>query len=124
MATTVPRFLFWAPRLLCILFAVFLSLFALDAFDEGGSAWKTALAFLIHLFPAALVALVLVLSWRHELVGAITFLVLGVLYIVSMWARFPWFVYVGISGPLFVISALFLANWSLKRGGTAAGLQH
>ncbi len=118
MDTTVPRLLFWVPRLLCILFAIFLSLFSLDALDRG------PVAFLIHLLPAALVALVLMLSWRHDLVGAIAFAALGILYIVAMWARFRWSVYVLISGPLFVMSALFLANWSLKRRGAAAGLQH
>ncbi len=120
MTIASTRFFFWAPRILCLLLAVFLSLFALDAFDEGGSIGRTVLAFLIHLFPAALVVLVLALSWRRELVGAIAFLALGLLYIVGMGIRLRWSASVVIAGPLFVVSALFLSNWALKRRGAIA----
>jgi hypothetical protein len=34
MKRPVKRLLFWAPRILCILFAAFVSLFALDVFDQ------------------------------------------------------------------------------------------
>jgi hypothetical protein len=33
------RMLFWTPRLLSILFAIFISLFALDVFGEGYGFW-------------------------------------------------------------------------------------
>ena len=44
MKRPVKRTLFWAPRILCILFAVFVSLFALDVFGEGYGFWETILA--------------------------------------------------------------------------------
>jgi len=46
MNTTTKRVLFWAPRVLGILFALFLSLFALDVFSEGYSFGETMLALL------------------------------------------------------------------------------
>ena len=114
MAAVIPRFIFWAPRILCVLFAIFLSMFALDVFGESNGFWNTALALLMHLVPTALVALLLALAWRHEMVGAIAFAALGVLYIVFAWGRFHWSAYVGISGPLFIVGGLFFANWALK----------
>jgi len=43
------KVLFWTPRLACLGFAIFLSLFALDVFSEGNGFWKTILGLLIHL---------------------------------------------------------------------------
>jgi hypothetical protein len=116
MTTAAPRFLFWAPRILGSLFAIFLSVFALDAFQDGRSLWSNALALLMHLLPTALVALLVALAWRHELFGAIVFSCLGVLYIVWARGRFNWLAYAFIAGPLFVVGSLFLASWVRKRG--------
>jgi len=111
MSRSVKRLLFWTPRILCMLFAAFLSLFALDVFGEGYSFWKTMLALLIHLVPVFFLILILVLSWRWAWVGGIVFPSLGVLYIVMAWHRFPWSVYAIIAGPLFVLGILFWINW-------------
>lgn len=111
MNRTVKRFLFWTPRVLCILFAMFLSLFALDVFDEGGGVWETARALILHLVPVYIVVIVLVIAWRWEWVGAILFNALAVLYVVMMWGRFPLATYLCISGPLLFVGDLFLFNW-------------
>jgi hypothetical protein len=97
---------------MCIAFALFLSLFALDVFNEGLGLWKTILALSIHLIPTALVVLVLALSWRWEWIGGILYIAAGILYLTRMWHH-PAAV-AGISGPLFLVGALFLLNW-LKR---------
>jgi hypothetical protein len=39
MKGPVRRLLFWSPRVLCVAFAIFLSLFALDVFSEGLGVW-------------------------------------------------------------------------------------
>jgi len=104
--------LFWSPRVLCIAFALFLSLFALDVFNEGLGLWKTILALSIHLIPTAFVLVVLAVSWRWEWVGGVLFIAAGILYLTRMWHH-PAAV-AGISGPLFLVGALFLLHW-LKR---------
>jgi len=106
------RILFWAPRMLCILFALFLSIFALDVFESGVSFWNAILGLLIHLIPVYLVIIALVVAWRWEWIGALFFFTLAVLYLVLAWGRFPWSVYLIISGPLVLIGVLFLLNWS------------
>jgi hypothetical protein len=114
MNTSMKRVLFWTPRILCILFAIFLSLFSFDVFGEGLGFWETILALLIHLVPVYIVVIILVISWRWEWVGAILFNALAVFYVVWAWERFSWIAYLTISGPLVLVGVLFLINWIYK----------
>lgn len=127
MEESVKRLLFWMPRILCIAFAVFVSLFALDVFGEGYDFFETILAFLIHLIPAGIILIALVISWRWEWIGSIAFTSLGVVYIVIFRDReFSWSVYLIMSGPLFLLSVLFLINWLCRkqlRTGSQNGTQ-
>lgn len=111
-------FVLWAPRVLTIAFAAFISIFAADAFEHGLGFWKTLGGLLLHLIPTFLVLLVLVLSWRRAWVGAIAFFALGLVYILTTWGRFPLSVYFVIAGPLFLAGILFLVSW-LQRGQPA-----
>jgi hypothetical protein len=115
VSTRSKRLLFWTPRVLCILFAGFVSLFALDVFGEGYGFWETILALLIHLVPTYIILILLAIAWRWEWVGAILFGVLGVWYILMTRGRFPWTTYLAMSGPLFLIGVLFQLNWVYRR---------
>jgi hypothetical protein len=115
MKATSKRLLFWTPRVLCLLFAAFISIFALDVFEEGFGGWKTVVALLMHLIPTFLVLLVLAVSWRWEWVGALLFGGLAVGYVALFWGRFHWSAYAAISGPLCLVGLLFFFNW-LCRG--------
>ena len=64
---------FWTPRLVCIAFAAFLCVFALDVFDMPLPPLQKFAAFVIHLVPAAIVAAGLIVVWSHEWVGAAFF---------------------------------------------------
>jgi hypothetical protein len=105
--------LFWSPRILGILFAAFVSLFALDVFEQGVSLEAIG-GFLIHLFPVYLLIIVLILAWRWELIGAVSYPLLGVLYI-ALAHGFPWQTYALMSGPPVLIGVLFLLDWSYRR---------
>jgi hypothetical protein len=105
------RALYWAPRILSILFAGFISLFALDVFGERYSFWETLLALTMHLVPTALIVIVLILAWRWEWIGALAFLSLGIWYLLMTWGRMHWTAYVFISGPLFLLAILYFLNW-------------
>jgi hypothetical protein len=115
MKKPMKQLLFWMPRILCILFAVFVSLFALDVFGEGYGFWKTILALLIHLIPTVFILIVLVVSWHWEWVGGILFIALGIFYDISFWGRFYWTVYLVMSGPLFLMGVLFSINWLFRK---------
>ena len=114
MNPNVKRALFWAPRMLCILFALFLSLFAFDVFGEGVGLWEAILAFLIHLTPVYLVVIVLAISWKREWLGAALFAALAVLYAALTRGREHWSAYLLISGPLLLLAALFWLNWKRR----------
>jgi hypothetical protein len=111
MRKSINQFLFWTPRTICILFAVFLSLFSLDVFSESYGLWETVLALFIHLVPVYIVIIVLIIAWRWEWVGAILFFTLALFYLIMTRDRAPWSTYLMISGPLVLVGVLFLINW-------------
>lgn len=114
MKTITGRLLYWVPRILGVLITLFIGLFALDVFGQGGGLLETVLGFLIHLIPAFLVAAALTAAWRWEWIGAILFFILSLAYVAMTRGREHWTAYLTISGTLAVVGALFLANWLLR----------
>lgn len=110
MKRPVKGWLFWTPRILGILFAAFVSLFALDVFEEGYGFWEALAGFAIHLIPTAIVLIVLAIAWRWEWVGGILFIALGTAYIVATRGGEHWSAYLLIAGPLVLIGLLFLMD--------------
>lgn len=108
------RVLYWAPRILAVLFALLLSVFALDVLGEGYSFWEAVVGLLIHLAPTFLVILVLVIAWRWEWLGALLFFGLAAFYVIAFWAPERWAAYLIISGPLALVGLLFLADWLVR----------
>jgi hypothetical protein len=116
MKTKSASIVFWVPRVLCLLFAAFLSMFALDVFNEARGFWPTLGALFMHLIPTWILLILLALSWRWEWVGAVAFPALGIFYLVNFWGRFHWSAYALISGPLILLGVLFLLSWRQRRG--------
>jgi hypothetical protein len=113
----LARLIYWSPRVAGILIILFVSLFALDVFEEGRSLGEMLLAFLMHMLPSITMAIVLALAWRWEWVGFVSFLLAGLFFL-----RFMLFdpaqglgVLLLISGPMFLISLLFWANWKWRK---------
>jgi hypothetical protein len=115
MKQQTKPFLFWSPRVLTLLVALFLSLFALDVFGEGYGFWGTAVALFMHLIPTWIVLVVLALSWRWEWVGAVLFVALGLIYAYFAVGRGHPEWTVPISCPLFLVGGLFLLNWLYRK---------
>lgn len=82
MANRLRDLIFWTPRVLGILFAVCVSLFALDVFSAGYGRGETAAAFLIHMVPTGLIRAALPLARRWERLGTVLFAGLGLAYAV------------------------------------------
>jgi hypothetical protein len=114
MKTPRAKVLHWAPRILGILFALFLSLFGFDVFDEGVGFWAALLAFLIHQLPVLVLLIAVILAWRRQWIGAIGFFGFAVWYL--LWFRgFEKSAYLIILVPAVLVGALFLADWLYRR---------
>jgi hypothetical protein len=114
MNKTLKKFLFWTPRIAGILFILFISLFALDIFDEQLGFWGTIVGLFMHLIPSILLTIALIIAWKWEWVGAVLFIGWAVWYMVFMQGFF-WTVYVIIAGLPALIGLLFLAGWIWRK---------
>jgi hypothetical protein len=95
---------------LSILFAVFISIFALDVFGEGYGFWGTVVAFLMHMVPTLLVVGAIAVSWKWPLWGGGIFGGLGLFYVLLASSRGHWEWSILIAGPVFVIGCLFILD--------------
>lgn len=109
--------LYWTPRILSMVFILFLTLFAFDVFEGDASFIKKLGGFIIHLIPNFILILILILSWKREWIGALAFILTGLAYVIFFWGRFPVPTYLIISGPLFLIGILFWINWIYRKNG-------
>lgn len=111
------RLLHWTPRILAILFVAFLSLFSLDVFGVGYSAWETAVAFFMHNIPSLILIGFIVLAWRWPWVGSIGSGVL-MLWFWNMhdfnWAG-DWVGLILFGAVPALIALLFAADWLVRR---------
>jgi hypothetical protein len=98
----------WVPRLAGVAVALFLALFALDAFNNR--PFLAALpGFVIHLVPSFMVLAAVALAWRFPLAGAVAFPLLALVYAERVHWRLDWVRVVG--GPLVLVGLLFLLSW-------------
>ena len=119
----ISKSIYWTPRILSIIFIVFLALMSLDVFGNGYTFWETVVGLFMHNIPVFILLILLIISWKHELVGAITFILAGILYIAFVVRNIimngfqayylSWIVQ--ISGIAFLIGILWFINWKRKR---------
>lgn len=129
MTKPVMRLLFWTPRVLGCLFALFVSIFALDVFGQGYGFWGTIVALLMHLIPVYVLLIVLVIGWRWEWAGALLYLGFSVWYLTQSWGAVPMMANIlgalPIAGPPILVGLLFLLDWlTRRRAHLAIGEMH
>lgn len=93
-------------------------MFSLDVFETGLTAWQIVVGLFMHNIPVFILAIVLWISWKHEIVGGIGFILAGLAYI-ALLARnpFEWYMLswaTQISGMAFLTGTLFLIGWFKK----------
>lgn len=111
MSTRMKQLLIWTPRLLGILFALFLSIFALDVFGAGYTIGETLIALFMHLLPTFALLIALALAWRWQWVGAVVFLGFVAWYLIDTWGQAPFLVLLFICGPPLVVGLFYLVDW-------------
>ncbi|PKM91363.1 hypothetical protein CVU82_02075 [Candidatus Falkowbacteria bacterium HGW-Falkowbacteria-1] len=119
MENKISKSLYWTPRILSIIFICFLALMSLDVFGSGLNFWQTVVALFMHNLPALVLLVVLIISWKHEIVGGVGFILAGLVYIVLLMRnQFEWYLLswaIQISGVAFLVGTLFLVTWFKKR---------
>ncbi len=122
MEKNISKFVYWTPRMLSIFFLLFLSIFSLDVFEGSKDFRNTFIVLLIHNIPVFVLALVLIISWKHEIVGGIAFILVGIAHMIFSIVREtidPWYIALSYSLildiPAFFIGILFLIGWFKKR---------
>jgi len=112
----IITFFVWLPRILSIVFILFLSLFALDVFSEY-KGLAVAAPLLIHLLPSLTLFCIVIIAWKHELVGAIAFIGFAVFYVWGVGLARPPDLYLSIVFPLVLIGICYLVRWRQKSTG-------
>ncbi len=103
-----------AARILAILFAIFISIFALDVFEEGVPIGQILFSLFMHLIPTFVILIIAWASWKHPLLGSILFTLLGIFYLVLARGQ-GLLAYLLIAGPPFLIGFLFLISYLLGK---------
>jgi len=123
MKTSI-KFLHWTPRILTIVATLFISIFALDAFEGDQSVWQHILGFLIHLIPTYIMTAILIVAWKWELVGGIIFATIGLItspmvFMVNYNRNHNFWMDLGIIGlitfPFILIGVLFILSHISKK---------
>ena len=119
MKKKMSKYLYWTPRILAIIFILFLALFSLDVFEGNYGFWGTIVGLFMHNIPALVLLIVLLISWKYEIVGGIVFILAGLLYIILLMRnKFEWYYLlwaIQIAIPAFLIGILFLIGWFKKK---------
>ena len=119
MNNKINKFIYWTPRILGVLLILFLAMFSLDVFEPGLTVSQIAIGLFMHNIPVLLLFIILIISWKHEIVGGVAFILAGLLYIGLTLTRVPWYLALSwsliIAGPAFFIGILFLVGWFKKK---------
>ena len=104
--------------MLGLVVALYLGMFALDAFTGEKSLTEKVGDFLVHLAPAAFILATVLLSWGRYWIGTLVFSGLAVYYALTTLDRMDWVL--AISGPLLFVALLYGLNWWRGKGEAKA----
>ena len=111
MNKKLESFLHWLPKVLTIIFILFLAMLSADIFDSQLGFWGTVLGLFMHNIPVLFLIVTLILAWRKPIIGAVVFPLMAIIYIVwalsnemGMWAFNPVPLFAILIGVLFWVS--------------------
>ena len=112
MRPYVFKIINWAPRVLGVMFSLFIALFAIDVFSEGYSLVEALGDFFIHLLPAMIIFAFTVIGWYWPGYGAMLWFISGTGFV--LFFDNPWQVDIILSAPQFLVAILFLLSKKFK----------
>ena len=101
------KYFIWVPRILVILFALFLMLFSFDVFEDGQVDWAHITGFLMHNIPSVILLVLLFSTWKSPWWAGMLFVFAGVMLTLffGTWKELVPFLL--ISFPVFLVGFLF-----------------
>ena len=123
MKTSI-KIIHWMPRILCILAILFISMFALDAFNTDQTFWQKIADFSMHLIPSFVIIVLLIVAWKWELTGGILMIVLAIGFMPLVYSMnfartqsvlISLSIVLMINFPFVVTGVLFILSYFLKR---------
>jgi hypothetical protein len=100
--------LIWIPKVLAMIFIVFLSLLALDAFSGDAPIIKKLAGFFVHLIPSFILTLTLLISWKRPLIGGSIFILLSIAFAFFFRTYRSVPAFLGITFPVALVGILFI----------------
>jgi hypothetical protein len=96
---------------------------SLDIFGNGYTFWETVVGLFMHNIPVFVLLIILIISWKYEIIGGISFVLAGLLYIAFVIRNIIMNGFQGyylswmttIAGPAFFIGILWFINWNKKK---------
>lgn len=120
------RILYWAPRIICILAILFISMFAADAFGPGLTIMEQLGGFIIHLIPSFVLLALLIVAWKREFIGGVIFTAIGIglspfiynhNYNMNHSVGMSLGILLVVTFPIIVVGILFILNHFIKEAG-------
>jgi hypothetical protein len=102
---------YWTPRILGLLIAFYVSLFAFNT-PEGMPV--VSMDLLLNLLPSIVLLVTAIASWKREVIGIVTYTLLGLGYAIFMAKGHPDWI-LAISGPLFLCAILFAISRRMNK---------
>jgi hypothetical protein len=103
---------------------VFVSVFALDAFNAEKTIWQQIGDFLMHLIPSFVLIVVLLVAWKRELIGGIMLTLIGLgfspfifmhNYRMNQSVGMNLLIILVITIPFVIAGILFMVSYRLKK---------
>jgi len=76
---------------------------------------KTILHLLVHLIPAFILILILIIAWWREIVGVFLYISLAIFYLLISKGKFNLITYLVIMVPLGIIALLLYLDWHFRK---------
>jgi hypothetical protein len=68
------KILYWMPRIFTIFAIIFMLMFSLDTLGEKMPLSDKLLGLFMHNIPVLILAVILIIAWKRELIGGILFI--------------------------------------------------
>jgi hypothetical protein len=98
----------WLPAGIGLIYTLFISLFAADAFSGDALLSEKIVGFIIHLMPSIVSLIILAVSWKSPVKGGALFILLSVVFTLYFGTYKSILNFLVISFPLAVIGILFI----------------